>query len=267
LQKASPSGSQGLPGQQEREAPASPTQSPAVKEAQQEAKEHIRKLDENTDAIKDNTEVAKQQAKAQQELSQTGNRIMRVLFTGLLTPMALSSSSKALEGVAQSILARYSESAKFAPSVQWSIWQLQHRQTLLSAESTRILAGPLAKLASAIGDAQRAWAPIRNLLSAGVITALTVGLRGLAGVGNVLTSIQRGVNEILKTITFGAVDLNKWMEDQNKNATNIAAEFFGKLTRGDWHGLVPPPRPNPRFDRPLGPLRPREDVRHRIDHG
>ena len=234
----------------------SPQESESVRQAKQKTESSTEKLEKNTEATEKNTEALKQQEKAAQELSNTGHRLMRWFVQGLVTPMALSSLSKAVESIAQGILARYAEAAKFAPQAQWSMLRLQHQQTLLTAQSVRTLSGPLSKLADALADAQRAWAPVRNLFAGVLMSSLTQTLHILARIGDGTTRITRSVNELIKTLTFGLIDLNKWMEEQNQQSTSIAAEFFGRLTRSDWHGLVPPARPQPRFERPFGPMQP-----------
>lgn len=244
----------GLPA--EKTAAESPQESESIRQAKQKTEASTEKLEKNTEATEKNTEALKQQEKAAQELSNTGNRLMRWFVHALVTPMALSSLSKAVEGIAQGILGRYAEAAKFAPQAQWSMLRLQHQQTLLTAQSVRTLSGPLSKLADALADAQRAWAPVRNLFAGVLMSSLTQTLHLLARIGDGTTRITRSVNELIKTLTFGLIDLNKWMEEQNQQSTSIAAEFFGRLTRSDWHGLVPPARPQPRFERPFGPMQP-----------
>ncbi|HPU34858.1 MAG TPA: hypothetical protein PK184_19365, partial [Phycisphaerae bacterium] len=252
---------QGLPGAEQARRPQGDARpSASTVEAERKAKEAQDKLDQNTDATQENTEALKQQEKAQRELAQVGNRFGRFLTSAIMSgPMvgpALSNLSRMVEGIAQGVLGRYAEVAKFAPEAQWSLLRLQHQQTLLSAQSVRALSGNINQLAKVLADTQRAWAPFRNVMAAGIMSALTIYLRGLESIGKLMTNILHGLNRILQAISFGALNLDDLLNDRGNQMNSIASEFFGRLSRSDWHGLTPPPRPMPRFERPFGPLQP-----------
>lgn len=252
---------QGLPGAEQTPRPQGDARpSASTVEAERKAKEAQDKLDQNTDATQENTEALKQQEKAQRELAQVGNRFGRFLTSAIMSgPMvgpALSNLSRMVEGIAQGVLGRYAEVAKFAPEAQWSLLRLQHQQTLLSAQSVRALSGNINQLAKVLADTQRAWAPFRNVMAAGIMSALTIYLRGLESIGKLMTNVLHGLNRILQAISFGALNLDDLLNDRGNQMNSIASEFFGRLSRSDWHGLTPPPRPMPRFERPFGPLQP-----------
>lgn len=252
---------QGLPGAEQARRPQGDARpSASTVEAERKTKEAQDKLDQNTDATQENTEALKQQEKAQRELAQVGNRFGRFLTSAIMSgPMAgpaLSNLSRMVEGIAQGVLGRYAEVAKFAPEAQWSLLRLQHQQTLLSAQSVRALSGNINQLAKALVDTQRAWAPFRNVMAAGIMSALTLSLRGLESIGKLMTNVLHGLNRILQAVSFGTMSLDDLLNDRGNQMNSIASEFFGRLSRSDWHGLTPPPRPVPRFERPFGPLQP-----------
>lgn len=252
---------QGLPGAEQAPRPQGDARpSASTVEAERKAKEAQDRLDQNTDATQENTEALKQQEKAQRELAQVGNRFGRFLTSAIMSgPMvgpALSNLSRMVEGIAQGVLGRYAEVAKFAPEAQWSLLLLQHQQTLLSAQSVRALSGNINQLAKALADTQRAWAPFRNVMAAGIMSALTIYLRGLESIGKLMTNVLHGLNRILQAVSLGTMSLDDLLNDRGNQMNSIASEFFGRLSRSDWHGLTPPPRPMPRFERPFGPLQP-----------
>lgn len=243
--------------QPQRAAPRGEVQpSQSLAEAEKKTQEAQRAVDQNTDALEDNTEQLRQQEKASRELLQVGGRFSRALMQLLITPPALSNLSRMFEGVAQAVIGRYAEVAKFAPQAQWSILRLQHEQMLLSAQSVRALSGNISQLTRALIDTQRAWAPFRNVMAATMMGSLSVALRMMEYTGKSISNILVAINALLKFVSQNRVNIDHLLSGGDSRISSLAADFFGRLTRSDWHGLVPPPQPEPRFDRPFGPLRP-----------